>query len=86
MDRLKKLIRNYKWWVAVSTLSLVFNVALGLAVIHYRDVANSEINTITVSWHKSNEAFRPHVTFPGVCYEKEVTVNGEHKQNGTDTQ
>jgi hypothetical protein len=74
MNRFEKMIGNHKYWIGVSVVSLALNLILGSFAWHYY-----EINSITVVWHKSNDNFRPHVEFPGVCYEKEIVVDGNQK-------
>ena len=76
MNRFKNFIGNKKLWIGVGVVSLTLNIVFGLTALHYRDEARSQINTITVSWHKSNENFRPIVSVPGVCYEKEIVIDG----------
>ena len=82
MKRLKNFIGNKKLLIGVGVVSLTLNIVFGLTALHYRYEARSEINTITVSWHKSNENFRPILSIPGVCYEKEVVINGEEDPSG----
>lgn len=80
MNEFRKMIRNYKYWACISILSLAVNGGLAALAVHYYKEAKSEINYVTIYWHKSNTAFCPVVSVPGVCYEKEIVVDGKEQE------
>lgn len=80
MNKLKELMKDYKFWIGVCTISVLMNMGLGVLALHYHNEAREEFNSLTVSWHRSNSKFCPAVSFPGVCYEKEIIVDGNEKK------
>lgn len=80
---------NLRYWIILTVVSLIMNGALGMMTWNYRNRAQNEVVTMTVMWNKSNHGFRPHLSVPDGCYQKEIVVdergNVKDRSNTGDT-